>query len=93
MNEQTKKGCFARIIPFVKDVQEDRFGKKIASPIPTGYTDVRNAPDETFDPMISMVPVGQVCGTLNEIQSTKDVIEELMQTLEQTFADIHRRFL
>lgn len=81
------------IIPFVKDIRENRFGKKIANPIPSGYRDVRTDGDETFDPDISMVAVGQACGTLNEIQSTEDVVEEIMLSLQQTLKDLRQRFL
>lgn len=83
----------AGIIPFIKDIRENRFGKVIANPIPSGYTDVRDEPDETFDPQISMVPVGQVCGTLNELQSTQEVVEALMQSLQQTLERLQEQFL
>mgnify|MGYP001181085252 CR=1 FL=1 len=61
-------------------------------PIPSGYTDVRTSTDEAFDPNISMVAVGQVCGVLNEIQSAEEVVEELIQSVRETFADLGARF-
>ena len=80
------------IVPFIKDLKEDRFGKPIAHPIPTGYTDVRNAPNDQFDPNISMVAVGQVCGKLSTIESAQDVVSSLMKSLEETIHILKTRF-
>jgi NAD(P)H-dependent flavin oxidoreductase YrpB (nitropropane dioxygenase family) len=80
------------IVPFIKDLKEDRFGKPVIHPIPSGYTDVRNAPDEFFDPEISMVAVGQACGALESIQPAREVVAELMASLEKTFQSLGERF-
>ena len=61
-------------------------------PIPNGYTDVRACFDDVFDPDISMVAVGQVCGVLNEVQSASQVVQGLLGSLQDVFADLARRF-
>ncbi|MEC7984149.1 MAG: nitronate monooxygenase [Myxococcota bacterium] len=80
------------VVPFLKDLKDNRFGKHVVHPIPSGYTDVRTSTDTSFDPNISMVAVGQVCGVLNEIQSAESVVAELLASVEETFANLGARF-
>ena len=80
------------IIPFIKDLKAGKFDKPIAHPIPNGYKDVRNSSGEEYDPKISMVAVGQVCGALNQIQSAQEVVDDLMNSLKTTFENLQQRF-
>ena len=80
------------IIPFVKDLREGRFKTPVAQPIPKGYKDVRQEEGKEFDPKVSLIAVGQVCGALNQEQSAQEVVEELMHSLQQTFIDLKTRF-
>ena len=80
------------IVPFIKDLKENRFGKPVRHPIPKGYRDVRQDPEEDFDANISMVAVGQVCGVLSEIETAQEVVDQLMHSLRHTFTGLQQRF-
>ena len=69
------------VIPFAHDQMSGRFDETVHNPIPNGYRDIRNDPDELFDKDISVIPVGQVCGALREVVPAKHVVEEITEQL------------
>ena len=80
------------IVPFIKDLKEGRFTKPVAHPIPTGYQDVRSESGAEYDPEVSLIAVGQICGALNKMTSAQQVVDELMASLRQTLGDLQQRF-
>jgi NAD(P)H-dependent flavin oxidoreductase YrpB (nitropropane dioxygenase family) len=71
------------VIPWFEDVKSGTISSELPSPIPSGYHNYRDAEDK-LDLSKSIVPVGQVCGSLNRIQSAEDVVKELVEELEKT---------
>jgi NAD(P)H-dependent flavin oxidoreductase YrpB (nitropropane dioxygenase family) len=72
------------VIPWFHDVKSGRIGPEVPSPIPSGYRDYRAPENDKLVVGMSIVPVGQACGALNQIQSAADVVNELMAELSNT---------
>jgi NAD(P)H-dependent flavin oxidoreductase YrpB (nitropropane dioxygenase family) len=72
------------VVPWFQDVKTGKLDANLPSPIPSGYHNYKDAKYDNLDIDKSIIPVGQVSGSLNKIQTAEEVVQEMMQELQQS---------
>lgn len=70
----------AGVIPWFYDQKNGRVPKDAPSPIPSGYRNSKEKEALIMD--MSILPVGQVCGALNDTPYVKELMVDLLRELE-----------
>lgn len=78
-------------IPWFHDIKTGRLPADAPSPIPKGYTDVRDPSKDNLMREHSIMPVGQVCGPIKTIESAADVMSEIMLELHETLSKLQKQ--